>query len=156
MSKAAAEFYTSGRPVLQGISARQAQKTVNHEVPRRLNSWAFPSCDFVSFVVKGFSLLESNGGPGGARTPNPQFRRLMLYPIELQGRDASACGVGRHAGWNRATFRIRREGLTKIWGGKRESNPQPSEPQSGALPVELFPPLALIIPTAVAGCWRTG
>ena len=26
------------------------------------------------------------------------------------------------------------------WGGKRESNPQPSEPQSGALPVELFPP----------------
>src|SRR5258708_7441047 len=28
----------------------------------------------------------------------------------------------------------------KFWGGKRESNPQPSEPQSGALPVELFPP----------------
>ena len=28
----------------------------------------------------------------------------------------------------------------EIWGGKRESNPQPSEPQSGALPVELFPP----------------
>ena len=28
----------------------------------------------------------------------------------------------------------------KNWGGKRESNPQPSEPQSGALPVELFPP----------------
>jgi hypothetical protein len=26
------------------------------------------------------------------------------------------------------------------WGGKRESNPQPPEPQSGALPVELFPP----------------
>ena len=30
--------------------------------------------------------------------------------------------------------------LEKNWGGKRESNPQPSEPQSGALPVELFPP----------------
>src|SRR5207248_10200274 len=28
----------------------------------------------------------------------------------------------------------------KKWGGKRESNPQPPEPQSGALPVELFPP----------------
>ena len=27
-----------------------------------------------------------------------------------------------------------------VWGGKRESNPQPPEPQSGALPVELFPP----------------
>src|SRR5579872_1177029 len=26
------------------------------------------------------------------------------------------------------------------WGGRRESNPQPSEPQSGALPVELLPP----------------
>jgi hypothetical protein len=32
--------------------------------------------------------------------------------------------------------RVRNE----TWGGKRESNPQPSEPQSGALPVELFPP----------------
>src|ERR1700722_5899935 len=27
-----------------------------------------------------------NGDPGGARTPNPQFRRLMLYPVELRGR----------------------------------------------------------------------
>src|ERR1700724_1650339 len=37
----------------------------------------------------------------------------------------------------------------KIWGGKRESNPQPSEPQSGALPVELFPPLRFIIATSM-------
>ena len=29
------------------------------------------------------------------------------------------------------------------WGGKRDSNPQPPEPQSGALPVELFPPQEL-------------
>ncbi len=28
----------------------------------------------------------------------------------------------------------------KIWGGRRESNPQRPEPQSGALPVELLPP----------------
>jgi hypothetical protein len=27
------------------------------------------------------------GDPGGARTPNPQFRRLMLYPVELRGRE---------------------------------------------------------------------
>src|SRR4030095_8789671 len=40
--------------------------------------------------------------------------------------------------------RIRREHL---WGGKRESNPQPPEPQSGALPVELFPPRSKIIST---------
>src|SRR5581483_11701235 len=30
-----------------------------------------------------------NGDPGGARTPNPQFRRLMLYPVELRGRRIS-------------------------------------------------------------------
>ncbi len=28
----------------------------------------------------------------------------------------------------------------KFWGGRRESNPQRPEPQSGALPVELLPP----------------
>ena len=39
-----------------------------------LDEAAVPTCPF------------RNGGPGGARTPNPQFRRLMLYPIELQGR----------------------------------------------------------------------
>ena len=43
----------------------------------------------------------------------------MLYPIELRGRGCAWPGK---------------------WGGKRESNPQPPEPQSGALPVELFPP----------------
>src|SRR5277367_6441107 len=37
------------------------------------------------------------------------------------------------------------------WGGKRESNPQPPEPQSGALPVELFPPQAL----DYSNCGRT-
>src|SRR5438093_4852282 len=26
------------------------------------------------------------GTPGGNRTPNPQLRRLLLYPIELQAR----------------------------------------------------------------------
>ena len=32
-----------------------------------------------------------------------------------------------------------------MWGGRRESNPQRPEPQSGALPVELLPPDFLII-----------
>jgi hypothetical protein len=27
-----------------------------------------------------------------------------------------------------------------FWGGRRELNPQPSEPQSDALPIELLPP----------------
>jgi hypothetical protein len=39
----------------------------------------------------------------------------------------------RQGGWSE-------RGENKRWGGKRESNPQPPEPQSGALPVELFPP----------------
>jgi hypothetical protein len=36
--------------------------------------------------ITGAGLIKNFGGPGGARTPNPQFRRLMLYPIELRGR----------------------------------------------------------------------
>src|SRR5450759_1969241 len=32
----------------------------------------------------------SNGDPGGSRTPNPQIRSLMLYPIELRGRPPEA------------------------------------------------------------------
>jgi integrase len=31
-------------------------------------------------------VVESNGDPGGSRTPNPQIRSLMLYPVELRGR----------------------------------------------------------------------
>jgi hypothetical protein len=27
-----------------------------------------------------------HGDPGGSRTPNPQIRSLMLYPVELRGR----------------------------------------------------------------------
>src|SRR5947209_237489 len=51
----------------------------------------------------------------------------MLYPIELRGQIAD--------------FGLQTSDCDKKkWGGKRESNPQPSEPQSGALPVELFPP----------------
>src|SRR5205814_9909664 len=30
--------------------------------------------------------LEVDGDPGGSRTPNPQIRSLMLYPVELRGR----------------------------------------------------------------------
>src|SRR5438309_729088 len=30
-------------------------------------------------------VADSNGDPGGSRTPNPQIRSLMLYPVELRG-----------------------------------------------------------------------
>src|SRR5450631_48745 len=36
----------------------------------------------------------------------------------------------------------------KNWGGRRELNPQPSEPQSDALPIELLPPQITIIAIA--------
>ena len=31
-------------------------------------------------------VFEGTGDPGRTRTCNPQFRRLMLYPVELRGR----------------------------------------------------------------------
>ena len=49
-------------------------------------------------VARDFMEGSISGDPGGARTPNPQFRRLMLYPIELRGHDCN-CGL-----WNRASL----------------------------------------------------
>ena len=40
--------------------------------------------------------------------------------------------------------------LPEFWGGRRESNPQRPEPQSGALPVELLPPRLAIITSGEA------
>src|SRR5216683_5465036 len=37
----------------------------------------------------------------------------------------------------------------KHWGGRRELNPQPSEPQSDALPIELLPPQRMIVQTLI-------
>src|SRR5713101_6999112 len=37
----------------------------------------------------------------------------------------------------------------KHWGGRRELNPQPSEPQSDALPIELLPPQRMIVQTMI-------
>src|SRR5579871_3626281 len=72
----------------------------------------------------------------------------MLYPIELRGRGEKERTVELRSTGQPVRLRsgqARRLSLhgrvrRKNWGGKRESNPQPSEPQSGALPVELFPP----------------
>jgi hypothetical protein len=36
--------------------------------------------------VQAERQTRSSGDPGGSRTPNPQIRSLMLYPIELRGR----------------------------------------------------------------------
>jgi hypothetical protein len=84
-----------------------------------------------------------HGDPGGSRTPNPQIRSLMLYPVELRGHD---CAPDRTAPSTALTASLGGCPYTSFcrgetWGGRWESNPQQPEPQSGALPVELLPPL---------------
>ena len=85
------------------------------------------------------------GDPGGSRTPNPQIRSLMLYPVELRGRDAvwklsRVARLDRPLGFAWAGLGGCPTEFLGTWGGRRESNPQQPEPQSGALPVELLPP----------------
>jgi hypothetical protein len=60
------------------------------------------------------------------------IRRARQNPLDA-GKDSQATTA------DPAGEKLRAETIEN-WGGKRESNPQPSEPQSGALPVELFPP----------------
>jgi hypothetical protein len=38
---------------------------------------------------QGFAVLFANGAPERIRTPNPQIRSLMLYPVELRARTAA-------------------------------------------------------------------
>ncbi len=33
-------------------------------------------CNLIKFIIEN--------APGGIRTPNPQFRRLMIYPVDLR------------------------------------------------------------------------
>ena len=61
-----------------------------------------------------FLNIKYCGTPERTRTPNPQIRSLMLYPIEPLAHSK--------------------------WGGRRGSNPRPPVPQTGALPTELRPP----------------
>ena len=39
---------------------------------------------------------QDSGDPGGSRTPNPQIRSLMLYPVELRGRKCCAAKRSLH------------------------------------------------------------
>src|SRR5947209_17171176 len=50
----------------------------------------------------------------------------MLYPVELQTRREFSI-------WEEGTSPT--ANLKSIWGGRRDSNPQQPEPQSGALPL---------------------
>ena len=82
--------------------------------------------------------------PGGTRTPNPRFRRPMLYPVELRAHvcffEADYVSSSRNptplpagTGW---TF----------WEERRDSNPRPPGPQPGALPLRHAPHESLARP----------
>src|SRR6266487_6676580 len=75
--------------------------------------------------------------PGGIRTPNLLIRSQKLYPVELQAQffkiPSSKFQIPKPRAWNFGAG---------IWnlqfanpGGRRDSNPQQPEPQSGALPL---------------------
>src|SRR5216683_4341312 len=78
---------------------------------------------------RSFSILRTDEAPG--------------RPIGAMGAFLAGYPGGVHAPCLSSASRAG----SSSWGGKRESNPQPSEPQSGALPVELFPPPQVIIAT---------
>ena len=75
--------------------------------------------------------------PGGIRTPNLLIRSQKLYPVELQAQ------IFKIPKPKFQTPRVRKTRLELgIWnlepakpGGRRDSNPQQPEPQSGALPL---------------------
>ena len=41
----------------------------------------------------GLQIIERIGAPERSRTPNPQIRSLVLYPIELRARAEQRAGV---------------------------------------------------------------
>src|SRR5258705_9803444 len=60
---------------------------------------------------------RKNGAPERIRTSDPQLRRLVLYPAELQAR------ILRMAG-----------NQSENWSGREDSNLRPPAPKAGALP----------------------
>ena len=55
-------------------------------VPRRVTWRDERGITGLRTETKIAEILNGTGDPGGSRTPNPQIRSLMLYPIELRGR----------------------------------------------------------------------
>jgi hypothetical protein len=64
------------------------QRVADHE--RHLRGTVTPlkvqGTNFADGIGFESQISKRNGDPGGSRTPNPQIRSLMLYPIELRGR----------------------------------------------------------------------
>jgi hypothetical protein len=71
-----------------------------------------------------------SGDPGGNRTPNPEIRNLMLYPIELRGHVATPYILPRVEG-NAAIRKETAGGLTRnmshAFYGSRDAKEDESE-----------------------------
>jgi hypothetical protein len=79
-----------------------------------------PETDALSTELReraGLKALDGkDGAPGGTRTPNPSFRRAVLYPIELRAQPG-VLGAVRTRGLrirNPALFRLSYENKTTI------------------------------------------
>src|SRR5437762_3219225 len=79
-------------------------------------------------------MRRGNGVPGGIRTPNLLIRSQKLYPVELQAHFVNPkTQVPNPKGQNHEFGAWDLEFAKP--GGRRDSNPQQPEPQSGALPL---------------------
>ncbi len=99
----------------------------------------------LSFMARRTGDAHHCAATGYAARRHPRNHELWR---DRGGRFAGSLSKGCGAGHSAIKAR-KRHGtapkLLKNWGGRRESNPQQPEPQSGALPVELLPPDVSII-----------
>jgi hypothetical protein len=73
--------------------------------------------------------------PGGIRTPNLLIRSQKLYPVELQALRNFRFSISDLRFEGKTNRQSAIANFKLIWGGRRDSNPQQPEPQSGALPL---------------------
>src|ERR1700730_613848 len=98
-------YFTKGRQLFPGT-----RRTICESAPemiRRRSRVPGRTCDIGELRL--FTRRGQDGDPGGSRTPNPQIRSLMLYPVELRG---------QHFGMF--------VGNVQIWWARRDSNSRPN------------------------------
>ena len=88
-------------------------------------------------IMHDYAMIM-HGAPGGIRTPGLRIRSPLLLSAELQAQ--SACrSLWKAKGTVSGTATVWPEYgcdiIKKFWGERGDSNPQPLEPQSSALPL---------------------
>ena len=92
-----------------------------------------------------------NGVPLGIRTPGPRLRRALLYPAELKIHIVKHFIVllervpGIEPGYSAWKADILPLNYTRMWSGRRDSNPQLSPWQGDTLPLSHFRVLIFFI-----------